>query len=147
MLSAQVRYTSRIQKGGALLEEMRQLVRIWNDGPLDQTKAEVIRVNPLNKATRARVVDVLNRIFVPRFVDGPIHHSWKLLQPLERLNASPTIVRPIYFWLTALAEPLMFDFCTQYLSSRRVQGLQAINVKEAAAWIQARGCGWSEVLR
>ena len=44
----------------ALLTEMRQLVRIWNDGPLEEAKAEVIRLNPLNKATRARVVDVLN---------------------------------------------------------------------------------------
>jgi bacteriophage exclusion system BrxA-like protein len=140
------RYTSRIQKGGALLEEMRQLVLLWKDAPLHQNKAGVIRVNPLNRATRARVVDVLNRIFVPRFVEGPIRDSWKLLVPLEKLNASPAIVRPIYFWLTALAEPLMYDFCTEYLSSRRALGLLAINVNEAAAWVQAKGCGWSEVV-
>jgi hypothetical protein len=146
MPSPPARYTSRIQKGGALLEEMRQLVLLWKDAPLDQNKAEVIRFNPLNKATRARVVDVLNRIFVPRFVEGPIRDSWKLLAPLEKLCASPAVVRPIYFWLTALAEPLMYDFCTQYLSSRRVLGLHAINVNEAAGWIQARGCGWSEVV-
>ncbi|MDA0204177.1 MAG: DUF1819 family protein [Acidobacteria bacterium] len=66
------RYTSRIQKGGAMLEEMRQLVRMWTDAPLDTNKAEVIRLNPLNKATRARAADVLNRIFVPRFVEGPM---------------------------------------------------------------------------
>jgi BrxA len=140
------RYTSRIQKGGALFEEMRQLVLLWKDVPLRQNKAGVIRVNPLNKATRARVVDVLNRIFVPRFVEGPIRNGWKLLVPLEKLHVSPAIVRPIYFWLTALGEPLMYDLCTQYLSSRRVQGLLAINVNEAAAWIEARGCGWSEVV-
>ena len=67
-----------------MLEEMRQLVLLWKDAPLDQNKAEVIRFNPLNKATRARVVDVLNRIFVPRFVEGPIRDSWKLLAPLEK---------------------------------------------------------------
>ena len=143
------RYTSRIQKGGALLEEMRQLVLLWKAAPLDQNKAEVHKeFNPLNKATRARVVDVLNRIFVPRFVEGPIREPVGSFWPhfLEKLCASPAIVRPIYFWLTALAEPLMYDFCTHYLSSRRVLGLQAINVNEAAAWIQARGCGWSEVV-
>ena len=146
MLTQTTHYTSRIQKGGALFEEMRQLVLLWKDIPLDQNKAEIIRFNPLNKATRARVVDVLNRIFVPRFVEGPIRNSWKLLAPLENLGASPAIVRPIYFWLTAQAEPLLYDFCTQYLPSRRMSGLHAIDVNEAAAWIQARGCGWSEVV-
>jgi hypothetical protein len=73
-------YTSRIQKGGALIEEMPELVRLWTDAPLAENKAEVIRMNPLNKATRARVMDVLNRIFVPRFIEGPIRDSWKLLR-------------------------------------------------------------------
>lgn len=137
------RYTSRIQKGGALLEEMRQLVLLWKDEPLYDNKARIVRANPLNKLTRARVVDVLNRIFIPRFVEGPIRNGWKLLVPLEKLHASPAIVLPIYFWLTALAEPLMYDFCTQYLSARRAEGLLAINVNEVAAWIEAKGCGWS----
>src|ERR1700733_14648132 len=128
--ASHVRYTSRIQKGGALLEEMRQLVLLWKEGPLEETKAEVVRLNPLNKATRARVIDVLNRIFVPRFVEGPIKDGWKLLAPLEKLCAAPAIVRPIYFWLTALAEPLIYDFCVQYLSSQRVLGLRGVNVNE-----------------
>jgi hypothetical protein len=146
MHSQHPRYTTRIQKGGALFDEMRQLVRIWTDGPLDANKAEIIRLNPLNKATRARVVDVLNRIFVPRFVEGPIRGAWKILAPLERLSASPAIVRPIYFWLTALAEPLIYDFCSQYLPSRRAQGLRTIDVDEAASWIQSKSSGWSEVV-
>lgn len=110
------RYTSRIQKGGALLEEMRQLVRLWNEGPLDQNKAQVIRVNPLNKATRARIVDILNRIFIPRFVESPVPDAWRLVRPLEDLEAPTAVVRPAYFWLTALAEPLIYDFCTEYMA-------------------------------
>ena len=64
------RYTSRIQKGGALLDEMRQLVLLWSDAPVAENRAEIIRSNPLNKATRARIADVLNRVFIPRFVRG-----------------------------------------------------------------------------
>ena len=101
------RYTTRIQKGGALLEEMRQLVLLWSDAPIAENRAEVIRSNPLNKATRARIADILNRIFIPRFVEGPIPNAWKLLRPLEELSPSLSTVRPIYFWLTALAEPLI----------------------------------------
>jgi hypothetical protein len=51
MSSPCTRYTSRIQKGGALLDEMRQLVRLWTDTGIDANRAEVIRINPLNKAT------------------------------------------------------------------------------------------------
>lgn len=129
-----------------MFEEMRQLVRIWTDAPLDANKTEVIRLNPLNKATRARVVDVLNRIFVPRFVEGPIKDSWKLLAPLERLGAPASIVRPIHFWLTALAEPLAYDFVCEFLAARRAQGLRAIDVNESAAWIASKGDNWSEVV-
>lgn len=66
---------------GRRIEEMRELVRLWTDAPLAENKAEVIRMNPLNKATRARVVDVLNRIFVPRFIEGSI----------RELEAAPTV--------------------------------------------------------
>lgn len=146
MLVHPARYTSRIQKGGALFEEMRQLVSIWTDASLDANRAEVIRLNPLNKATRARVVDVLNRIFVPRFVAGRVNDSWKLLVPLERLGAPASMVRPIYYWLTALAEPIMYDFCCEYLAAQRAKGVLAIDVREAAAWIGARGNDWSETV-
>lgn len=127
-----------------MFEEMRQLVQIWKEAPLDCNKAEVIRLNPLNKATRARVVDVLNRIFVPRFVQGPIKESWKLLAPLERLGASASSVRPIYYWLTMLAEPLAYDFCCEFLADKRSKGLPVIDVNEAAAWVGHKGDNWSE---
>lgn len=129
-----------------MFEEMRQLVRIWTDAPLETNKAELIRLNPLNKATRARALDVLNRIFVPRFVDGPIKDGWKLLAPLERLGAAASTVRPIYFWMTALAEPLLYDFCCEYLMERRARGLRSIDVREAAAWVGNKGDQWSETV-
>ncbi len=122
------------------------MVRLWNDAPPERNKAEIIKANPLNKATRARAGDVLNRIFVPRFVEGPIRNAWRLLRPLEDLEAPPSLVRPVYFWLTALAEPLVYDFCIEYLSNLRANGLRAVNVSEAAAWIESKGCGWSEVV-
>ena len=146
MPDPQPRYTSRIQKGGALFEEMRQLVSIWTDASVDANRAEVIQLNPLNKATRARVVDVLNRIFLPRFVDGPIKNGWKLLAPLERLEASASFVRPIYYWLTALAEPLVYDFCCEYLAAKKLKGLRTIDVRDAATWIGSKGNNWSETV-
>jgi hypothetical protein len=125
---------------------MRQLVLLWSDAPVAENRAEVIRSNPLNKATRARIADILNRIFIPRFVEGPIPNAWKLLRPLEELSPSPSTVRPIYFWLTALAEPLIADLCTEFLCGRRASGLLAVKVEDAVAWIESKNLGWSEIV-
>ncbi len=125
---------------------MRQLVLLWSDAPVAENRAEVIRSNPLNKATRARLADVLNRIFIPRFVEGPFPNAWRLLRPLEELRPSLSTVRPIYFWLTALAEPLLADFCTEFLCLRRASGLLSVTVEDAVAWIESKKTGWSEVV-
>lgn len=141
------RYTSRMQKGGAMLEEMRQLVLLWHDGPEGPLKAEVIRRNELNRATRARLGDVLSRIFVPRFVHCPmLPGAWKLMAPLERRKASTSMVRPLYFWITALTEPILYDFCVEYLARRRELEYRMIDVNDAAAWVATKGNGWSEVV-
>jgi hypothetical protein len=140
------RYTSRIQKGGAMFNEMRQLVRLWRDVPLEVNKAALIAANPTNMPTRARAVDVLNRIFVPRFVDGPVPDGWKLVQVLENLEAPSSTVRPIYFWLTALAEPLLHDLCTEYLAACRDRGLRNVETADAAAWVAGKGQSWSETV-
>ena len=139
-------YTSRIQKGGAMISEMRQLVQLWTNGSTDENKAAVIRANPLGKATRARVVDILNRIFVPRFVKGPIPCAWKLLRTLEEESATPAIVRPIYYWVTARSEPLLSDFVTEYLVPRRATGLRSVGVPEFISWLSTKNLGWSEIV-
>lgn len=137
-------YTSRIQKGGALIPEMRQLVRLWTNASTDENRTAVIRANPLGKSTRSRVVDVLNRIFIPRFVRGPIPCAWKLLRVLEEAGASPAILRPIYYWFTARSEPLLSDFVTEFLVPRRAAGLRAVGVPEFIAWQTTKNLNWSE---
>jgi hypothetical protein len=125
---------------------MRQLVQLWTDDSVDHNRAEIIRSNVLNKATRARAADVLNRIFIPRFVEGPIPNAWKLIRPLEHLNPLLAVVRPLYFWFTALAEPLMHDFCTEFLASRRLSGLRSIEIADAVSWLDSKRCGWSDTV-
>lgn len=53
------RYTSRLQKGGALLEDMRVLLRNWSDeGTWNNQRDRIIRENILSKKTRSRAIDV-----------------------------------------------------------------------------------------
>jgi hypothetical protein len=76
-------YTTRLQKGGALLDDMRQLVRAWSEAPVATQRDTGVRTNILNKDTRTRLADVYRRAFLPRFVDGPIPNAWKIVRPLE----------------------------------------------------------------
>src|SRR2546422_4001262 len=112
-------YTTRLQKGGALLDDMRQLVRTWSDAPVAAQRDSGVRSNILNKDTRTRLADVYRRAFLPRFVNGPIRNAWKLVRPLEDVGAPIHIVRPVYYWISAKAEPLLGDFCREFILPRQ----------------------------
>ena len=137
------RYNTRLQKGGALLEEMRQLVRVWRDIPANEQKLATVRANVLNKSTRTRSADILRRTYIPRFVEGPIPNAWKLLRPLENVEAPSQIVRPIYYWISAKAEPMIADFSTEFLFPRSATAHSGVEQSEVLSWLDARGCRWS----
>src|ERR1019366_2133462 len=98
---------------------MRQLVRTWSDAPVSAQRDSGVRTNILNKGTRTRLADVYRRAFLPRFVSGPIPNAWKLVRPLEDVGAPISIVRPIYYWISAKAEPLLSDFCREFILARQ----------------------------
>jgi hypothetical protein len=140
------RYNTRIQKGGALIEEMRQLVRVWQESPTDEQKQAVILANVLNKDTRARAADILRRTFIPRFVEGPIPNAWRLVRPLEDVEAPPLIVRSVYYWISAKAEPMIADFSREYLFSRIAAARAGVEQSEVLNWLSVKGCRWSPIV-
>jgi len=136
-------YTSRLQKGGALLEDMRQLVRHWSDDPARAQRDAGIRSNILNKETRNRLTDVYQRAFLPRFVNGPIPNAWRLVRALEDAGASAAILRPVYYWITATAEPLLGDFCQEVLYPRQADARIGVDTMMVLSWLNEKGCPWS----
>jgi hypothetical protein len=119
-------------------------VRFWRpEQPLDELSNEVVRGNVLNKTTRARAADILRRTFVPRFIKGPIPNAWKLLRPLEDVGASAQLVKPIYYWVTARAEPMMADFVGEVVWPRVSYGRAPVSQADAVNWLTSSGCSWS----
>ncbi len=118
-------------------------MRFWHDGPMEELTKAVIRTNVLNKATRARAADILRRTFVPRFVEGAPRNAWKLLRPLEDENASPSLVKPLYYWVSAKSEPLIFDFCQDYLLLHLGAARAGVSIEDARGWLISKGCKWS----
>ena len=136
-------YTTRLQKGGALLEETRVLVRTWNEIRTDELREKIVATNLLNKQTRARMADVYRRTYLPRFIRGPIPNTWKLVRPLEDANAPLSIIRPVYYWISAKAEPMLADFCREYILPRAAIVRAGIGTEEVLSWFHSKGCPWS----
>ena len=143
--SSGVRYTSRIQKGGALLDDMRLLVRSWSNGCATQQRNSIVAENVLGKGSRARAEDTYRRAFLPRFIQGSPPEAWKIVRHLEERDVPIDVLRPVYYWITARSEPLLYDFVCEEMTHRDVQ--QVITTHETANWIATRlsTCGktWS----
>jgi hypothetical protein len=127
-------YHSRIQKGGALLEDMRLLVRVWNDQSDRRNFSAIHKL--IGKKTLARTKDIINRAFLPRFVNGDPLEAWKLVRFLEDRNAEVETLRPVYYWITARSERLLYDYVTQELIHIAQTGDSSVRIEETASWIQ-----------
>lgn len=122
---------------------MRQLVRAWSDAPVDEQRERGVRSNILNRPTRKRLAEVYQRTFFPRFVNGPIPNAWRLVRALEDADASAVVLRPIYYWITATAEPLLGDFCREVLYPRQADARIGVDTALVLSWLNGKGCPWS----
>jgi hypothetical protein len=132
-------YTSRLQKGGALLEDVRILIRIWdNDATISVGQTKVIEENILGKKTRKRAKDVIMHCFVPRFIKGDPPEAWRLMKVLEDRNLPLEILKPIYYWITARSERLIYDYVTDKVFTKSKGSDYIIRMDETIEWIKKR---------
>jgi hypothetical protein len=126
---------------------MRLLVRNRQDTGGNGQYNIVVAENLLGKHTRARAADTLRRAFLPRFVNGHPPQAWVIVRALEDRNLPVEILRPVYYWITARSERLLYDFvCTELLHRSKSQ-VQRITTDDVCRWIasQLATCGkvWS----
>jgi hypothetical protein len=126
-------YHTRLQKGGALLDDMRLLVRSWVNGGNEASPSPAR--NLLRKKTLARSKDTFIRAFNPRFLHGDPPDAWRLVRFLEDANADPEVLRPIYYWVTARSDCLLYDFVTQELIHIARSGDGSVRIEETTGWI------------
>ena len=133
------KYTSRLQKGGALLDDMRLLVRSWEEGVAwEEQVARGLSGNLLGKETRARASDVFRRTFALRFIKGYPPEAWKIVRPLEDRSVSIDVLKPVYYWITARSDILLYDFVSDFISGQSRSHDFYIRVEEVAVWITSR---------
>lgn len=141
--------TSRIQKGGALLGDMRQLVCHWAEKPEEMPPGRFVK-NILPKATQARANDTYSRTFRPRFIEGSPENAWILCAALEECLPSAEVARAFYYWVTARSEPILYRYVVDELFDQVRSGVRAVTSPELAGWIQRacaeEGKAWSDVV-
>ena len=107
----------------------------------------MILENLLGKNTRSRAADTFRRAFLPRFVGGNPSNAWTIVRELEDLDLPIEILRPVYYWVTARSEQLLYDYVHHELYPHSNAPDRNVRVDEVASWIGARlaerGKSWS----
>jgi hypothetical protein len=127
-------FTSRLQKGGALVREMRLLVQRWDDEP--GCAERLLRANVLSSPSRLRAWDAIMRTFVPRFVNSRPADLWRPLGILERAGWGTARLLPIHYYAAAAAEPLLWDFVAGMLSDRPALGQPEIRTEDVLRFLR-----------
>ncbi len=147
--SADFPFTSRIQKGGALLGDMRQLVCQWQTKGAEVAPHRFVR-DVLPKATQARASDTYVRAFLPRMIEGSPKDAWKLCAVLEDCLPSMEVVVPFYYWITARAETILYRFASEELYSMARSGAVGVGTSDVTNWItktcKQEGKVWSDIV-
>ncbi len=137
MLLRPTKYTSNLQKGGAVLEDIKILLKYWrNDIPQKDLIKELISKNVLGKKSRKRVSDVIRYIFLPRYISGYPKNHWAFLKQLVQADVPIEILRPILYLYCALNEPLIGDFISKVLLPRYKKGILEIYSKDVSDFIE-----------
>jgi hypothetical protein len=137
---------SRLQKGGALLGDMRRLVGVWPPELRGEDISSFV-MKALAKPSLARARETYIRVFRPRFLEGDPPQAWRQARVLEDAGVNPETARAFYLWITARAERLVYEYVTNELMEARATSDQRIDVEDAMRWLrsrlQATGKEWS----
>jgi len=141
--------SSNIVKGGALLDDSRMFVELWDDeSAATDNMARVTEENALGLPTASRASDVAMYVLRPRFVDpgDGVIEALRLLR-----NDPPGFTDACYFEATR-ADELLGHFAEQAVPAWHESGRLTATVDDAENWLEGlAGSGsipeWSESLR
>ncbi len=124
---------SKILKGGALLDDARRLVEVWDLGETAECNLHRIEAsNLLAKPSRARAEVVLQRSLRPRLVDPGPH----VIGAMKELLPSPRAFTEAYYFEAARDDALLAACAEDLLFGWFEAGRVGVDVKGVAAWLE-----------
>lgn len=142
-------FTSNIQKGGALLDDARRLVEVWDESedPV-WNLARIAEENLLAKPSQARAEDVIRRVLQPRLVEpGP-----QVISAMKELLRLPRSFVEAYYFESSRDDELLAAFAEGPLFGWWDSGRVAVDVKEVVRWLgqlaaEGQTPQWTETIR
>ncbi len=142
-------FTSNIQKGGALLDDARRIVEVWDLGR-DETwnLTRISEQNLLAKPSRARADDVLLRVLRPRLVEP----GQQVIAALKQLLSSPRGFADAYYFEASRDDALLAAFAEGPLFEWWERGRLGVDVESVASWLadlaeHGETPPWTEAIR
>ena len=142
-------YTARLLKGGAVLDDTRRVVELWDlafepRANLEKLSAE----NPLGKRSRSRLDDLLYWVIQRRFVDPGPH----VIPALKGLLHDHRAFREACYYEASRDDGLLAGFVEGPLWDWWQRGRLAVGVEDALGWLQeladsGQAPDWSDSVR
>lgn len=125
-------YTSRLLKGGALLEDTRQVVELWDQeqSPEDNL-ARISNQNLLAKRSVSRLEDILYTVVRPRYIEPGPH----VMTALKAILSEPQAFRDACYYESARADQLLGAFARGPICDWWQQGRLKVNLDDAMVWL------------
>ena len=142
-------YTTRLLKGGAVLEDTRRIVELWD--PQLEPRANLERLsaeNPLGKRSRSRLDDLLYWVIQRRFVEPGPH----VIPALRGLLHDHRAFREACYYEASRDDALVAEFVEARLWDWWQRGRLAVGVDDVLGWLEGltdsgRAPAWSDSVR
>jgi len=142
-------YTSNIQKGGALLDDARRLVEVWDQTqPPEKNLERISEQNLLGKTSRSRADDILLRVLRPRYVEpGP-----QVIAALSSLLSTPRAFADACYFEASRDDALLAAFAEGPLFDWFEQARVVVRIEQVTEWLAALAARrqtppWSDTIR
>lgn len=134
---SEVKYTAALAKGQGAIEDTIALLRVWEPGmEVSRFKKRVISEGILGKATAKRAKDLIEDVFVPRYlVDGG--RAATSLKLLIDSNIKPNSLKQLLFLYTARANLVLHDFVREVYWTKYSTGFKQISNEDAANFLES----------
>ena len=147
--SQDISYTTRLLKGGAVLEDTRRVVELWDLDLDSQANLERLAAkNPLGKRSRSRMDDLLYWVIQRRLVDPGGH----VIAALKELLDDHRAFREACYYEASSDDALLAQFAEGPLWDWWQRGRLAVGVEDALGWLQeladsGKALDWSDSVR
>jgi BrxA len=122
-----------LKNASGLLADVSLLFSAWDETKSAEENFDVaIRHNLFGKASRKRVADILG-VFRQRYL--PYDGSDRALRIFVGSSLPSEVTDRVLYYYTALSEPMIYDFVTEYLYDRYFRGERTITVRNAEEFI------------